>query len=106
MTTAPFRQRGVRERTPATVAPPTMTNPRRYLVRQVAFTLAVLLVTAVLYAQGPLEEAYLANPILNGFILIVMVLGIFYSMRQVQRLQTEVRWIESYRRNEIGRAHV
>lgn len=82
-----------------------MTNPRRFLVRQVVFTLAVLLVTAVLYAQGPLEDAYLANPILNGFILVVMVLGIFYSMRQVQRLQTEVRWIESFRRNDLAPRH-
>ena len=82
-----------------------MTNPRRFLVRQVVFTLAVLVVTAVLYAQGPLEDAYLANPILNGFILVVMVLGIFYSMRQVQRLQTEVRWIESFRRNDLAPRH-
>ena len=105
MTTASFRQRGVRERAPTSAAPPTMTNPRRFLVRQVLFTLAVLATAVVLYAQGPLEDAFLANPILNGFILAVMVLGIFYSMRQVQRLQTEVRWIESYRRNDLAPRH-
>ena len=82
-----------------------MTNPRRYLVRQVLFVLAVLVTAVVLYAQGPLEDAYLANPTLNSFIIFVMVLGVFYALRQVQRLQTEVRWIESFRRNDLAPRH-
>jgi hypothetical protein len=95
----------VRERAVPPAAPPTMTNPRRYLVRQVLFVFAVLIAALALYATGPLEEAFLANPLLNSFILFVLLLGVFYSLRLVQRLQNEVRWIEAYRRQELAPRH-
>lgn len=94
----------MRERAPASTQP-AMTNPRRYLVRQVLFVIAVLAIALFLYAQGPVEAAFLANPALNSFIIIVMLLGVFYSLRQVQRLQNEVRWIESYRRQDLAPRH-
>ncbi len=103
---APLRRSaGVRERAAAAPAQATMTNPRRYLVRQVLFVIVVLAVALFLYAQGPVEDAFLANPMLNSFIIIVAVLGVFYALRQVQRLQNEVRWIESYRRQDLAPRH-
>jgi hypothetical protein len=99
------RTPGVRERAAPAVPQASMTNPRRYLVRQVLFVIAVLAAALALYATGPLEDAFLANPLLNSFILFVLLLGVFYSLRLVQRLQTEVRWIEAYRRQELAPRH-
>ena len=81
-----------------------MTDPRRYLTRQVLFVLLVALLVWVLYVTGPLYEAFLANPALNGLIASMLVVGVFYTLRQVQRLRPEVTWLDSYRRTENGLA--
>jgi biopolymer transport protein ExbB/TolQ len=47
---------------------------------------------------GPLYSAFLANPILNGLIFVVLLFGLGYVFRQVLMLRTEVNWIESFRR--------
>ena len=77
-----------------------MTQPQRYLTRMTVFVVAVIVVAGALYA--PLERAFLANPVLNGVILGVLVLGIGYVLRQVVQLKPEVDWLEMYRRNEPG----
>ena len=77
-----------------------MTQPQRYLTRMTVFVVAVIVVAGALYA--PLERAFLANPVLNGVILGVLVLGIGYVLRQVVQLKPEVDWLETYRRNEPG----
>jgi len=74
-----------------------MTRPRLFLTRMVAFLVAVFAVCAVLFA--PLHNAFMANAPLNGLILGVLVLGIFYNFRQVVLLYPEVSWIDSYRQN-------
>ena len=77
-----------------------MTQPQRYLTRMTVFVVAVIVITGALYA--PLERAFLANPILNGVILGVLVLGIGYVFRQVMQLKPEVDWLEMYRRDQPG----
>ncbi len=77
-----------------------MTRPHRFLLRMVLF-LAAVTVVAVLLWQG-LGRAYLANPALNSLILFVLVAGIIYNIHQVLRLNPEVAWIESFRRNQPG----
>jgi len=58
-----------------------MTKPGRYLLRMALFLLAV---AALIVALLPLiERAYFNNPYLNGVIFTVLVLGIFYALRQV-----------------------
>ena len=79
-----------------------MTDPRRYLTRQILFVLLVSVIAWALYVTGPLSDAFLANPALNGLIAGILLIGIFYTLRQVQRLRPEVAWIESYRRAEGG----
>ena len=74
-----------------------MTRPRRYLVRMIFFLAAVLTVAALLFV--PLKDAFVANAVLNGLILGVLVLGIAYNFRQVTMLDPEVTWLESYRRD-------
>ena len=77
-----------------------MTRPQRYLGRMIAFVVIVALIAGAL--AGELQGAFLANPVLNGVILAVLILGIAYILRQVLQLKPEVDWIETYRRNEPG----
>lgn len=77
-----------------------MTDPRRYLIRMVAFMVAVAVVCGVL--GGPLTEAFMANPALNGVILGVLLIGVIFILRQVFRLVPEVNWIETYRTHSPG----
>lgn len=101
MTTTPINRRAPRER--GTPAPnPTMTSPRRYLLRQVLFVLVVAVLVALLYVSGPMADAFAASPALNSLILGLALFGVVYTIRQVQRLQPEVKWIESYRRGELS----
>ena len=72
-----------------------MTRPHPYLIRMILFLVAVGLVAAVLI--GTLAAAFRANPALNGLILGVLVLGILFAFRQVQRLYREVSWIKRFR---------
>ena len=77
-----------------------MTDPRRYLTRQILFVVLVGFLVWGLYISGPLRSAFLANPALNGLIAGLLVVGIFFALRQVQRLRPEVRWLEAYRRSD------
>lgn len=72
-----------------------MTQPMVYLWRMVAFLVAVLIVTAMLWAQ--LRVAFEANPVLNSVILGVLLIGIVWNLRQVLALRHEVAWLEGFR---------
>ena len=71
-----------------------MTRPHTYLVRMLAFLLAVLLVTALLSAS--LVTAFSSNPLLNSLIFLVLLLGIGWNLLQVTRLTPEVHWLETF----------
>lgn len=75
-----------------------MTPPRQFLVRMIAFLLAVAVVCAFLFA--PLRDAFLTNAALNGLIVGVFLVGVAYNLREVGRLTHEVVWIENYRRGQ------
>jgi hypothetical protein len=72
-----------------------MTNPRTYLTRMGIFLALAVAVAGVLFQ--PLMEAFLANPAINGVIILVLLFGLLFVFRQVLMLNIEVRWIESYR---------
>ncbi|NQV84192.1 MAG: flagellar motor protein MotA [Rhodospirillales bacterium] len=74
-----------------------MTQPRKYLVRMIAFLVAVIVLSGVLFI--PLQKAFMANAPLNGFIVAVLFLGIIYNFRQVLMLYPEVAWIEGSRQD-------
>jgi hypothetical protein len=71
-----------------------VTRPNRYLIRMAAFLVAVLVVAAVL--SPVLLNAYANNPVLNSLILVILLIGIAWNLRQVHRLSSEVTWIETY----------
>lgn len=77
-----------------------MTPPVQYLWRMLGFLAAVLAVAALL---GPgLVDAFGANPMLNGLILGVLLIGVVWNLRQVLMLRPEVTWLEHFRAPKLG----
>lgn len=77
-----------------------MANPRTYLTRMAIFLALAVVGAGVLHK--PLIEAFLANPAINGIILVTLVLGILFVLRQVLVLNVEVNWIKAYRSQQPG----
>jgi hypothetical protein len=71
-----------------------MTKPTSFLIRMAVFLLAVSVVAGLLH--DALEVAFVSNPLLNSLILGVLLLGIFWNLRQVALLGPEVTWLETY----------
>lgn len=74
--------------------------PRVYLARVLVFLILVGFIAAILFSQ--IEQAFMANPGLNGLIVGVLVLGIAYAFRQIFRLFPEVNWVNSFRIADPG----
>jgi hypothetical protein len=74
-----------------------MTRPSRYFSRMVLFVMLVGAVATLVFPA--LEQAFMANPPLNGLILFALVVGILYMFRQVLILSREVRWLEYYQQD-------
>ena len=77
---------------------PAMSRPRVFLVRMTVFVAISLVVAAVM--GDVLTKTFASNPLLNGLIISVLVLGVGYIYRQVFSLYPEVRWIEDFRRGQ------
>ena len=77
-----------------------MTRPTRYLFTMAAFTAIVGGGGLLILPQ--LEWAFRANPILNGIILGVLVIGIIHAFRAVTILGFGASWIEDFRRSAEG----
>lgn len=71
------------------------TRPQRYIVRMSVFLVIVGAASAALAPQ--LQNAFIANAILNGMILGVLLLGVIYIFRQVIVLRPEADWLERLR---------
>ncbi len=78
-----------------------MTRPTGYLLRMLAFLVAVAIVGALLAPS--LRASFLYNPVLNCLIFLVELCGIAWNLRQVLVLQPEVTWVETFQR---GRARL
>ncbi|MEM9440489.1 MAG: flagellar motor protein MotA [Pseudomonadota bacterium] len=79
-----------------------MSNPQRFINRMIVFLALALL--AMGFAYDIVFRMFMYNPILNGLILAVLLIGIFYVMRRVWMLKPEIRWIESLRTSKPGYA--
>ena len=71
-----------------------MTRPNKYLIRMAVFLALVLLVAALL--SPVLLAAYSNNPLLNSLIMLVLLIGVGWNLRQVLRLSAEVTWLDNY----------
>jgi hypothetical protein len=70
-----------------------LTSPRIFLIGMAAFLVIAGFVVLILFKQ--IETAFEANPGLNGFIIGVLLLGAFFTFRQVIRLFREIGWVNS-----------
>jgi hypothetical protein len=74
-----------------------MTKPTNYLIRMILFCVVVYSIAALLAPQ--LVRFYMANPVINTVIVAVELFGVFWNIRQVQRLYPEAAWVEDFRRH-------
>jgi hypothetical protein len=74
-----------------------MTKPGTYLIRMLIFLAAIAGVAVLL--SDKLLLAFNNNPLLNGLIGLVLLIGIVWNLRQVLRLAPETRWIDAFRIN-------
>jgi hypothetical protein len=74
--------------------------PRIYLIRMSVFLLVVAILCAVLFPQ--IQRAFNNAVGLNGFIVLVLLLGIGHAFLQVARLWPEVSWVNSFRIADPG----
>ncbi len=77
-----------------------MSNPLPYLVRMLLFLAAVAGLAYLL--RHDLLRVFQNTPILNGVIVGVLAIGIFFVMRQVISLWPEVRWLRRFQHREQG----
>lgn len=78
-----------------------MFRPTRYLTRMSLFVIAVLVVAALL--APALADAFMTNPVLNGVIVAVGIVGVAYIFRSVLHLRPEMQWLEAYQAQRTGR---
>ena len=77
-----------------------MSRPLPYLVRMLLFLAAVVALAYLLHED--LLRVFMNTPILNSVIVAVLVIGIFFVMRQVISLWPEVRWLRRFQHREEG----
>jgi len=73
-----------------------MTKPTKFLIRMLVFLVLVYGTAALISPQ--LVRFYMANPLINSVIMVVELFGVVWNLRQVQRLNPEVLWVEHFRR--------
>src|SRR5277367_200962 len=71
------------------IDPLKLSSPHIFLIRMLVFIILVGIVVA-----------FMANPGLNGLIILVEVIGISLSLRQVLRLYPEIAWVNNFRRRQ------
>jgi hypothetical protein len=79
-----------------------MTRPTTYLIRMLIFLALIAGVAALLWHT--LLGFFMNNPLLDGLILAVLLLGIIWNLIMVLRLTPEVRWLETLRHPRAGLA--
>jgi hypothetical protein len=79
-----------------------LSSPRIFLVRMLVFLTVFALMAVVLYR--PILSAFLANPFLNGVIILMLVIGVALAFHRVIRLFPEVNWVNGFRLADPGLA--
>jgi len=77
------------------IDPLKLSSPHIFLIRMLVFIVLVGIVGGFLRQQ--IAMAFMANPGLNGLIILVEVIGIALSLRQVLRLYPEIAWVNNFR---------
>lgn len=77
-----------------------MSNLKHTLFWMSLFLAVVLAVCAVIYR--PLQTAFMANWVFNSLIVLVLLVGIVLTYRQVLVLFPELRWVAQFRTGQSG----
>jgi hypothetical protein len=77
-----------------------MSSPQRYINRMIVFLVVSAIAVGTVYEI--LFRIYMYNPLLNGLILAVLLIGILYIFRRVFVLKPEIGWIEAFRTSKPG----
>src|SRR3974390_1424302 len=77
-----------------------LTSPRIFLLRMLVFVVLAGAIVGVLRNQ--IAIAFMANPALNGLIILVLLIGIGLALRQVLRLYPEIAWVNGFRLGDPG----
>lgn len=77
-----------------------ISTPRIYLLRMLVFLALIGFVALILNRQ--IATAFMANPGLNALIIGVMLIGIVLALRQVWRLFSEARWVNTLRSGDAN----
>ncbi len=81
-----------------------MTRPTRYLLRMALFLMFGGIGIGLL--APTLTEAFLANPVLNGIIVLALSIGVAQSFRSTAMLRREIIWIENFQRDGLAKTSV
>jgi hypothetical protein len=73
-----------------------------FVFRMLVFLILLGLLAFIL--NKPIQQAFMANPGLNGLIIGVLLIGIIFSFRQVLRLFPEIAWVNGFRVGDPGHA--
>ena len=79
-----------------------LSSPRVFLFRMLLFVALFGLIVFLLRKQ--IEIAFMSNPALNAFIILVLAAGIMLAFRQVLRLYPEIGWVNGFRLADPGLA--
>ncbi len=79
-----------------------LSSPRIFVIRMLVFLILLGLLAYIL--NKPIQQAFMANPGLNGLIIGVLLIGIVFSFRQVLRLFPEIAWVNGFRVGDPGHA--
>jgi hypothetical protein len=79
-----------------------LSSPRIFLFRMMVFLVLCALLVIILHDQ--ITTAFLSNVGLNTVIVLVLLIGIMLTFRQVTRLFPEVNWVNSFRLADPGLA--
>ncbi|MGB7037114.1 MAG: flagellar motor protein MotA [Xanthobacteraceae bacterium] len=80
------------------VDPLKLSSPHVFLIRMLLFIVAFAAIVFVLQKQ--IQVAFMANPALNALIILVLVVGVVLTLRQVVRLYPEIAWVNGFRLND------
>ena len=72
-----------------------MSTPTPFLIRMGIFLIIIAIGVFLIYPT--LADAFLANAVINGVILGVLVIGIVHAFRTVVGLYAETNWIQRFR---------
>jgi hypothetical protein len=82
--------------------PPKLSSPHIFLLRMLVFVGLCGAVVFVLHKR--IEIAFMANPALNGLIILVLAIGIALTLRQILRLYPEITWVNGFRLSDPNHA--